>query len=114
MKKPQTKTIQTIVLLDVLRYLQRNECAEFGISFDPHQCHFTLPDGRDSIFDRVWNLVRDHYHGNQQFCNDSYFRYVFGYEEYRTDDENKLYEACSEALNDINDEFEQVLFEVCW
>lgn len=114
MKKPKVTTIQTIVLLDVLQYLQYIECKELGVECNKHTNHFTLPDGRDSIYDRVWNLVRDSYHGNQQFCNDSYFLYVFDDEEDRTDDENKLYEACSEVLNNVTDEFESVLFEVCW
>jgi site-specific DNA-adenine methylase len=116
MKIPKTKTIQTIVLLDVLRYLQYQECTELGIEYNKYTDHFTLPDGTTNIYDRVWNLVRDSYHGNQQFCNDSYHICVFDCEEERSSDEQKLYEVCKGALNVYSEEqdFEMVVFEVCW
>jgi hypothetical protein len=114
MKKPKVSTIQTIVLLDVLRYLQEEECKKLGIEYT-----VWLPDGSKGIFDRCWNLVRDSYRGNQRFCNDSYFVYVFRPDEDRSEDEQKMYEVCAEALTiftDVTDEqqFEMVVFEVSW
>lgn len=110
----EVKQMKTVVMLDVLRELQRVECVELGIAQPPGYVSYKLPDGRDNIKQRLWDELANSRYGNQQFTNDSYFIFSVDDELDHSEDVLKMKELCREAINrDING-YETLLFEVCW
>jgi hypothetical protein len=102
-------TIKTVKLLEVLRELQVNEWTALGLKTPDPCTSQELPDGRDDIHQRLWDVICDSHFGNQMFTNDSYFQYWFAEDVPLEGDELTLYEHCKDALNDYT-----ILFEVCW
>ena len=106
-------TIKTVNFLEVLTELQREEEKELGLAEAMPGTRITLPDGRDSVRQRVWDLVSSSCYGNQEFNNDSLFRFAFSFangEAFLNDDERKLYEAIKDAVDSEG----IVVFDVCW
>lgn len=111
-------TLKVVNLLEVLYELQGIECKELGIKNPDRGQHLKLPDGRDGIFQRLWDEVRQDQWGNQQFTNDSFYRVSFEdgddgiYTDDLSDDMKVLLEHCRPALN--GDDYPFILFDVCW
>ena len=61
--------------------------------------------------DDIWEEISNSKHGNQEFCNDSYFIYFFPSfnGEENTPIQQVIYELCKGAIEE-----ESILFEVCW
>ena len=121
MKKLEIVEHNCINFLDTLYALQEEECKELGIPVPPHGTPIELPDGRESIFHRLWEELMENQWGNQQFCNDSFYRVSFETMEYGTvyeddlsDDLIKLLEYTRDALNPDGEGFAFLLFNVSW
>lgn len=59
----------------------------------------------------VWDEIRNHWHGNQQFHNDSLFRYVLPTinGEEMTELEQAIADVCKDAIQDHT-----IVFDVSW
>jgi hypothetical protein len=111
-------TYKTIDLLETLYELQHLECEELGIESPMPGTRGKLPDGREMIYRRLWDQVRQDQHGNQEFGNDRFYIVTFEGEvciENGDDpDMIKLYHHCKDALNDFGCGMEMLLFYICW
>lgn len=107
----EIKMLPVVKLTEVLRELQIKEWKELGEQPPEKGTLRNLPDGREDIFYRLWDIIANHYHGNQKFLNDSLFRFTFPTinNEPMSEDEHVLYLHCKEAV--VN---ESLIFEVCW
>ena len=107
------ETEKTVNFIEVLEVLREKECRELSITYHPSGVHYLLPDGRENIKNRLWDMIAKTRFGNQVFNNDSYYRYIFptfNGEPFANDDEKALYELVKPALNGN----ESILFWVCW
>ena len=103
--------LKTVDLLEVLEGLQEIECKSLGIEYSREP----LPDGSEPIFDRLWEIIRQDQYGNQQFCNDSFYRVTFEEDHEDIDpDLITLRDYCREAMNSDEGGLEFILFFVCW
>lgn len=108
---PTITQVPVVNLLEALRELQKEEWAKFNEEAPSLGSSKDLPDGREDIRDRLWDEISEHYHGNQKFTNDSLFIYVFPSinGEPLTEDMEKLYDLCKDAIVD-----DRLVFEVSW
>ena len=105
------KTIKTVKLTEVLRFLQIEEWKKFGLKEPDKGQAIKLPDGREDIHSRLWSRISSSRHGNQVFTNDTIFIFVFPTinGEPLSEDEQALYDFCKEAIVD-----ETIYFEISW
>lgn len=68
---------------------------------------------------RVWKHIRTSYHGNQQFCNDTY--YIFHFCDPRDIEDPNLRremefmeDICAEAVDYDSYDTGTLVFDVCW
>jgi hypothetical protein len=97
----------TVVLIEALRVLQVNEWQSLGLSA-PVPCQvIELPDGRDDIHRRLWDIFTQ----CRNFSNDILFTYAFPSfnGEALTSDLQALHDYCADAIVD-----NKVTFKVCW
>ena len=75
-----------------------------------------------NLYDKLWTEISKSYYGNQQFHNDSFFRYWFELDErgyYKNITQSILVEYCY-SINAVNiypgidGECGFILFDVCW
>lgn len=98
--KIEFDTIKTVSLSDVCRLISK----------------FTgAPESRD----RVWEYVRKSCHGNQFFCNDTYFIFHFPVPQdiedwYLRTELGILEKMCEEAIDYDSFDTGMLVFEVCW
>jgi hypothetical protein len=109
----RTSTITTVNLLDVLRALQVAEWTALGLPTPDTGTSMDLPDGRDDIHSRLWDVICRSSWGNQVFNNDSIFKYVFTWEDPMDEDEQLMYNLVKEFTTK-EFEFESIYFDVCW
>jgi len=112
------KTIQTVSYSKVLEVLQRVECDELGIEYHPPSTAFYLEDGSDPIRTRLHHMVAHSNYGNQQFTNDSIFKFMVLHEEdvwieETNEDLIKLRDLCKPYLTREGNYY-YIYFDVSW
>lgn len=105
------KTIKTVKLTEVLRFLQIEEWNKLGLKEPDRGQSIKLPDGREDIYSRLWKLINSSRHGNQVFSNDTIHIFIFSTinGEPLSEDEQALYDFCKDAIVD-----ETIYFETSW
>lgn len=98
--KIEIKTIKTVNLSDVCRDISK----------------FT---GDTQSGRRVWNYISESFYGNQLFCNDTYFVFLFPdivqiSNEYLRVEIGILEEMCKEAIDYDDSDYGTLIFNVCW
>jgi hypothetical protein len=115
--KPIIRTDKVINLLDAINYISELEAKEKGTKFTKGVRRYA--DDSTSFHRRFWDQVIEDQHGNQQFSNDSFYRFtclgIADVEEYgEATDETKLFlKHFPDCVNDLEGN-PYILFDVSW
>ncbi len=115
--KPVVQQVKVIELLESLRYITELEAKERGTE-SIIGCA-TYKDGTPTYQDRMWSQIIQDQHGNQQFSNDSFYRFTSlgleDVEEYgeATDEVKTFLEHFPDCVNKETYS-SYILFDVSW
>lgn len=114
MNKPIHRVDKVLDLMDCLQYVSELEAEERGTTYQSG-CR-TYGDGTETLHRRLYDIVREDCWGNQQFSNDSFYRWVVGDSQGNADIENfrRLFEDSINKEDPDCWEYDYFLFQVSW
>ena len=74
MNQPKCESLKVLPLLESLRYLSELEAYERGTKFIIGCSKYE--NGETNIQQRLWKIIIQDQYGNQQFTNDSFYRWT--------------------------------------